>query len=512
MKKIIKITENKLINLIKNIIVEESENDYFEITPEQYHKLLVSVNFNAKVISRLPMFKGKKIRVNGNLKLNGLRQITSLGDLTVSGQLDIPYTGIKNLDGVKFEKLGAYHMTPYADEIEKKRLKQEREDANERRINDEWNIKNTDAISEMANAVFEYMYATGDLYILDDSEREDLKNFEIQMVELEEKIDNEEDDEILDDLYTERDELEENIDALKEKDNDQYGLVPEDRHSHYKMTVFKSIHGDTNGNTYAVGTEGEVDDSIEEYYEDMVNDLSSFDKSTLSNHIDGEDVYDHFEDSIRDDIYENYEDYDISKETSKEQDQEIINLKNEKKSLEIENYLISNGARSPLIEEGIESMKYFKFKDYMNNLLVVEWSDDKWQIYQNNKKVESVTYEDDDDDDDGEHESDNESRIEEIENRAEEIDSEIEEIEENPDGDLSDDDIERVMEEKRDEIESDPISWLDDYGMNYDNFVNTRSLLRDLIDESDYSVISHYDGDYQEVNINSNTYIVFRTD
>jgi hypothetical protein len=510
MKKIIKITENKLITLIKNVIVEESENDYFEITPEQYHKLLVSVNFNAKVISRLPMFKGKKIRVNGNLSLNGLRQITSLGDLTVSGQLDIPYTGIKNLDGVKFERLGSYHMTPYADEIEKKRIKQEREDANERRINDEWNIKNTDEISEMANAVFEYMYETGDLYILDDSEREDLKNFEIQMVELEEKIDNEEDDEILDDLYVERDELEENIDALKEKDNDQYGLVPEDRRSHYKMTVFKSIHGDTYGNTYAVGTEGEVDDSIEEYYEDMVNDLRNFDKSTLSYHIDGEDVYEYFEDSIRDGIYDSPEDYDISKETSKEQDREIINLKNEKKSLEIENYLISNGARSPLIEEGIESMKYFKFKDYMNNLLVVEWSDDKWQIYQNGKKVESVTYEDEDED--GEHESDNESRIEEIENRAEEIDSEIQEIKDDPDGDLSDDDIERVMEEKRDEIESDPISWLDEYGMDYDNFVNTRSLLRDLIDESDYSVISHYDGDYQEVNINSNTYIVFRTD
>ena len=76
MKKIIKITENKLITLIKNIIVEESENNYFEITPEQYHKLLVSVNFNAKVIPRLPMFKGKKIIVNGNLSLNGLKQIT----------------------------------------------------------------------------------------------------------------------------------------------------------------------------------------------------------------------------------------------------------------------------------------------------------------------------------------------------------------------------------------------------------------------------------------------------
>ena len=155
-------------------------------------------------------------------------------------------------------------------------------------------------------------------------------------------------------------------------------------------------------------------------------------------------------------------------------------------------------------------MKYFKFKDYIPNLLVVEWSDDKWQIYQNGKKVDEVTYEDEDED--GEHESDNESRVEEIENRSEEIDSEIQEIKNDPDGDLSDDDIEQVMEEKRDEIESDPISWLDDYGMDYDNFVNKRSLLRDLIDESEYRVISHYDGDYQEVNINSNTYIVFRID
>ena len=155
-------------------------------------------------------------------------------------------------------------------------------------------------------------------------------------------------------------------------------------------------------------------------------------------------------------------------------------------------------------------MKYFKFKDYIPNLLVVEWSDDKWQIYQNGKKVDEVTYEDEDED--GEHESDNESRVEEIENRSEEIDSEIQEIKDDPDGDLSDDDIEQVMEEKRDEIESDPISWLDDYGMDYDNFVNKGSLLRDLIDESDYSVISYYDGDYQEVNINSNTYIVFRID
>ena len=92
MKKIIKITENKLITLIKNIIVVESENNYFEITPEQYHKLLVSVNFNAKVIPRLPMFKGKKIIVNGNLSLIG-PNVTSLPKgLEVLGWLSITDT------------------------------------------------------------------------------------------------------------------------------------------------------------------------------------------------------------------------------------------------------------------------------------------------------------------------------------------------------------------------------------------------------------------------------------
>ena len=43
------------------------------------------------------------------------------------------------------------------------------------------------------------------------------------------------------------------------------------------MDTFRSIHDDTNGNTYAVGTEYEADKSLETYYDDMVDDLSNFD-------------------------------------------------------------------------------------------------------------------------------------------------------------------------------------------------------------------------------------------
>ena len=43
MLKVIKITESKLIKLIKNIITEESDNnmDYYDMDSEQYNRLLV---------------------------------------------------------------------------------------------------------------------------------------------------------------------------------------------------------------------------------------------------------------------------------------------------------------------------------------------------------------------------------------------------------------------------------------------------------------------------------------
>jgi hypothetical protein len=213
---------------------------------------------------------------------------------------------------------------------------------------------------------------------------------------------------------------------------------------------------------------------------------------------------------IREWVMDDPENYDVSRETSVKQDKEIEKLQNQKRSLEIETYLISSGARSPLIEEDVESVKYFKFNDYMDNILIVEWSENKWQIYQNGKKVESVTYEDEDED--GEHESDNESRVEEIESEIEGIDEEIQDIKDDPDGDLNDDEVEEAVEDKLQEIKDDPASWLDEMGDDFNNFVDKRSLLRDLVDEADYSVINVYDGNYDTVSVNDSTFVVMRID
>lgn len=511
MKKVIRINEDDLIGLIKNIIIEQDDNvEYEDFTPQEYMDLLKSVNYKAQAIPKFPDFKGKKIRVNGNLPLMGLKQVTNLGELIVTGDLNVRSSGIVSLEGVTVGGILSYWDTPYQKELDRRKEMALRAEARQRREDGEWDLNNSNIDKEglMANAVFDYMVQEGDIEYLDVSEREELQDLERRMEELEERIDNEEDSEIVDELENEQNDLQSEIDELKDKNNDVYDLIPEG--SHYDLYTFRSIHNNSSGNIYAVGTEREADSSLEEYYDEMVNDLSNFSKNTLSYHIDGDEVAEYYEDMIREWVMDDPENYDVSRETSVKQDKEIEKLQNQKRFLQIETYLISSGARSPLTEEGVESLKYFKFNDYMNNILVVEWSENKWQIYQNGKKVESVTYEDEDED--GEHESDNESRVEEIESEIEGIDEEIQDIRDDPDGDLNESEIEEAVEDRLGEIKDDPVGWLDQMGDDYSNFIDTQSLIRDLVDESDYGVISSYNNEYDTVSVNNSTFVVMRID
>jgi hypothetical protein len=497
MSRIVEIKESDLVALIKTIIFEETEdqNDYYDLSPEQYYKLLRSVNYMAQAIPKLPMFKGKKIRVNGSLNLRE-KPIKSLGEITITGTLVIAGTQIKSLDGVKYNNLGAIYDTPYADEREKRRKQKERDDADQRRIDDEWNLSDTDKTGKMAHAVFQFMVNEGDIEELDENEFLELQELEKKLEELGDRIDVETDADVVDELTNDYDELQYDIDQLKDKDNDVYGLIPLIGYSHYEMDTFRSIHVDTNGHTYAVGTEYEADKSLKNYYDDMVDDLDNFDKNTLSYYIDGDEVAEYFEETIREWIYDEPDNYDVTRYLSKYQEAEI-------KELEVELFLLNYGIIPPL-ELVVNRENNWEYTDGVGNKInfISNQDGNSTVLLNGTPTLKNPVYEDIDWDEMSEN----------ISERIVDINDEIETIKDNPDGDLDDSTVESEVEEKMDEIKDDPVRWLDDYGMEYQQFVDVRGLKEQLIRDSDYSILASYDGTYDEIRVDNTNYVVFRID
>ena len=56
------------------------------------------------------------------------------------------------------------------------------------------------------------------------------------------------------------------------------------------------------------------------------------------------------------------------------------------------------------------------------------------------------------------------------------------------------------------------MGWIDQMGDDYSNFIDRQSLIRDLVDENDYGVLSSYNNEYDTVSVNDSTFVVMRID
>jgi hypothetical protein len=501
MKKKIRLTENKLVSIILKLI-KEDEIEKVYISPEQYMQYLRQVGFMAHAIPYLPKFRGKKLVVKGDLNLSnvdGKQKIYKIGDIEVEGGLNVSYTNVKSLDDVKVTGHKTFWQTPYEKVIERRQLQAKYNEQNEKREDGDWDIENTGYESPRANAVFQYAVNDGHLQSLDDDDKERVREIEEEIQSLEEEQENldsgdENYSEKFDEITDKQSELEEERDDLLSDRVDVYDLYPAG--SHYNLAEFESLSTQMR---FAVGEYREADDSLEDYYEQQIDDLDNyFSKETLSSYVDEDKIKEYYRDSVEEWIRDEPDSYGVEKELSNSQEEEIW-------LLEMEKWVYENeGVRAPIMYPSKEKDGTFDFYDSEDNELQYRREGNNSILYKEGQVVPPRQLYDDEDTE--EHETDRENRISEI-------DSEIDDIKESPDGDPDESSIEEAVDNYlENEIGYDPAGWLDNMGGDIFDFIDTRELLDDLVRNGDYGDLNGYDGTYDTVNINGTDYVVMRID
>ena len=501
MKKVLKLTESKLIKLIKNIIKEQGEEEVV-ISPEEYLTLLKNVYYQAHAIPKLRPFRGKKLVIDGSLDFKPFKDeihLTDLGNIKVNGSIDISYTKINSLDNVEVSGSKRFWQTPYERVIQARKQKEKRDVQDSKREDNDWDLNNTDEEGEKANAAFLYAIGRGELRELDDDQKEELQNLKTRLSDLEQQMEDEEDEERYDELTDEFNEVQEEIDNLSGDDFvDVYDLYPYG--SHYDMTSFESL---STAYEYAVGTISEADESLESYYEEMLDRPKEyFSKEYLSDYIDGDKVKDYFEDAVEDWVRDSPDSYGVENQLSDDQEEEIW-------LLEMEKWVYENeGVRAPIQYPTKEEGNVFDFEDAeQNRFQYKNTSNDPgrkhWVLYKEGAVVSPHQIYDDEDTD--EHQEARDERISDIE-------YEIQEIKDNPDGDPSDEDIQDAVENYLEDVERNPLSFLEDMGYtDFSDFLNIDEIKDDLKNQADYGeTLNGYDGQYEEITINGTDYIVMR--
>jgi hypothetical protein len=291
--------------IIKKILKEETE-EWVDISPEDYIDLLDYVNGDGAFIKRLPDYNGKKIRITGKLNLRGKENVTNIDSVDlVQGDLDIGYTKIPFFDENKV--IGRLHY--YGSEmqrLEKQKIHQERiAYQNELREEGDWDVENNDKESNETEAIFDYLKERG----------------------------------------------------VVEEGEDKYFLFKE-KYKHYGDSSMYIWLGSKNFESEYVVYEGDkIYDAAKENLESQIEELGfdTFREWVWENHIDERYVRDYLYEDYSELIRQSPEDWNITKEFTKQQKQY---LEIHQSNIDRLNQKLEEGGLTEEEEEEIESDIY----------------------------------------------------------------------------------------------------------------------------------------------------------
>jgi DNA repair exonuclease SbcCD ATPase subunit len=259
----------------------------------------------------------------------------------------------------------------------------------------------------------------------------------------------EDEEEYTDEIQDKIDELEDELSDLLYGKYDVYYFYPSG--THYSMDEFELLE---DGARYAIGTYDEAIDSLKDYYEEWIDHPDQYlNNDYLSYYIDEEAVVDDARYNVENWVRDSPEDYGVERtELSSSQEEEISEL-----------------------------------EDKINEL---------------QSELEDLDSDEDED------------RIEEIQEEIEQYEMEIQDIRDYPEGDYDEDEIERAIEDYLDsEVRYDAARWILDHGYSLSDYVDKDGLLDALVDEADFGeALNGYDGTYDEIRHDGETYILMRID
>jgi hypothetical protein len=338
-------------------------------------------------------------------------------------------------------------------------LNERREEAQERRIEGEWEL-GPDCPEDglKAHALLKYLIENGDASIITNEDRNEILRLQNQIDELQSEYDNSEDGRT--DLSDEISNLEDEIEEIKDNKIDVYNIVPTG--THYDTTLFEVIDSEVEGNSYAVGTESEMESSSYESIENLIDDIGyeGFNAGFAREHIDVEAVASYAEETYDDDVRNNPDVYfdDSERQLSDAQLEQI----------------------------GIIKMRISQTKQLISNL------EDQY---------------------DDENDEVLDEKIEELSDIILEYEDEIQDIESSPEGEFPEDMISEKIEDLVSDVRSDPEWFMNEFGLEWSEYVDKDDFITAVIQADGYGhSMSTYDGNTDEIYVQDELFYVMRID
>lgn len=238
---------------------------------------------------------------------------------------------------------------------------------------------------------------------------------------------------------------------------DVYNIIPNGEY--FRTSEFEVIDSPVDGQRFTVGDDYEMEQSCVEYLEDVIyqDGVGSFREDFVKDYIDKDKVTEWAEDFFENDVRENGEDYldESSRMLSWIQDQNISRL-----------------------ESRIEK----------NNELI--------RTFQEQGKTDWFT-----------------KKISELQEVNEEYEQTIEDIKSDPQGDFPEELITDHVQHLVNHAKNNILSFMEDYGLNYEDFVDTDELIKGIIETDGYGqILNHYDGGAEEIYVKDKLFYVMRID